>query len=229
MSAADLDSRVAALLLRTRADPDQIAALVAEAETALVSAERDLGAAREKAINPLTSAREVPEHRGRSFELQFMVERLQAGLEHLRLKHEEAVAQVERERREAERAEITAERDAAAAKLSETYQRAAREIADVLDAVVQVNRRVAGWNAQAAGSRIDGLPDLYRGVRLPAERAGEVAFWPPLDRIDPDALVPVEMAKFSEARAAEAKEAAEARAVWEKAARLHPQRRRVPV
>ena len=113
------------------------------------------------------------------------------------------------------------------ARLCEVYRRAAGEIADALAAAVQSTRRVAAWNA-SGGPWIPEPPQIHEGARLPALGAGE-AFWPPPDRIDAAALVPVEMMKFAEARAAEAKEAAEARAVWEEAARLHPQRRRVPV
>ena len=51
-----------------------------------------------------------------------------------------------------------------AARLTETYQHAARAIADVLDEAVQVNRDTAAWNAQAAGGRIDALQQVQKPV-----------------------------------------------------------------
>lgn len=228
-SAPDLDGRIIAVLQREGSSPAAILSVIDDAELALVQTRDDLARVREVALNPMTPSSELAEHRARLVELQFTAERLEAGLERLRERHREALERVERERREREYVELTAERDRVFARLEEIYARAAAEIADVLEEAVQVNRRIGGWNAQALGGRIDGLADLYRGVRLPAERAGGEAYWPPADRLDAAAMVPAELMKLSEARAAAARELAEARAAWEEAARLHPQRRRVPV
>ena len=57
----------------------------------------------------------------------------------------------------------------------------------------------------AGGPWIAEPPQLQRGVRLPAERVGEAAFWPPLERLDVAAMVPPEMAKREDAIAAEAR------------------------
>ena len=102
----------------------------------------------------------------------------------------------------------------------ETYARAAGEIAEVLAEAVTSTRRVAAWNAQAAGPWIAEPPQLARGVRLPPERVGEAAYWPPLDRLDVAAMVPAEMAKREAAIGAEARKATQIASRLEEANRL---------
>ena len=84
-------------------------------------------------------------------------------------------------------------------RLLETYARAAAEIAEVLAEAVQSTRRVAAWNASGVGPWIAEPPQLQRGVRLPPERVGEAAFWPPMEKLDVAAMIPAEMAKREEA------------------------------
>ena len=226
-SAPDLGDRIVAVLQRESSSPAAIASVITDAEVALTQARDELAHVRQVALDPLTPAAEVAEHRRRAIELQFVIERLEAGLERLRERHAAAVERAAKEAREREHVELTVERDRVAAKLSEVYRRAAAEVAGVLDEAVRTNRRVTAWNG-TGGPWIAELPQLHRGVRLPALGAGE-AFWPPADRLDAEAMIPAELIKLSEARAAAAKELAEARAAWEEAHRLHPQRRRVPV
>ena len=157
--------------------------------------------------------------RGIVFEAEFREARLVVALARLREKHAEAVARVEKEAREREHAEISAERDAVTARLLEVYQRAAAEIAEVLAAAVQSTRRVAAWNA-SGGPWIAEPPQLQRGVRLPPERVGEAAYWPPLQKLDVAAMISPEMAKHEEAIGAEAREATEIASRLEEANRL---------
>jgi hypothetical protein len=63
-------------------------------------------------------------------------------------------------------------------------------------------------------------------VKLPAERVGEAAIWPPPDRLDVAAMVPAELVKRDEAISAEAKEAAEAWSQLERANQLQKGARR---
>ena len=106
--------------------------------------------------------------RGTIFECEFREARLVVARDRLREKHAAAVERVAKEAREREHAAISAERDAVSERLLETYARAAGEIAEVLAEAVQSTRRVAAWNAQAAGPWIAEPPQLQRGVRLPA-------------------------------------------------------------
>ena len=94
-SAPDLDGRIIAVLQREGSSPAAIASVIADAEVALAQARDDLARVREVALNPLTPAAEVAEHRGRAIELQFAAERLEAGLERLRERHEAALERVE--------------------------------------------------------------------------------------------------------------------------------------
>ena len=141
-------------------------------------------------------------------------------MERLVEKHAAALARVEREAREREHAEISAERDAVTERLLEVYQRAAGEIAGVLAEAVQSTRRVAAWNASGVGPWIGEPPQFLRAVRLPPERVGEAAFWPPLERLDVAGMIPAEMAKREAAVAAEALEATPMASRLEEANRL---------
>jgi hypothetical protein len=229
MSTSGLDSRVAGVLSRAKALPDDVAGLLAEVERALADTERELAQATAQALDPTSTSAVIASARGVTFDAQFRLQRLVAARDRLVEKHAAAVERVEAERRAAAHAGLVAERDRVSEKLEETYARAAGEIANVLDEAVQVNRDIAAWNTQAAGSRIDELPPLHKGVRLPALRSGEAAFWPPVERLDTAAMVPEQLRLLAEARAKAAKESAEVRALWDRAARLNPQRRRVPV
>jgi hypothetical protein len=75
-----------------------------------------------------------------------------------------------------------------------------------------VERERGAWIAEP--------PQLQRGVRLPAERVGEAAFWPPPERLDVAAMVPPEMAKREAAIASEALEATQIASRLEEANRL---------
>ena len=57
-------------------------------------------------------------------------------------------------------------------------------------------------------------------MRLPAERAGGEAFWPPAERLDAAAMVPAEMAKREAAIASEASEATKVGSALEEVNRL---------
>jgi hypothetical protein len=228
MSASGLDAKIAALLQQSKPAPADVEVLLAQVEAALADTERELAQATAQALDPTSTSAVIASARGVTFDAQFRLQRLVAARDRLGEKHQSAVERVAKEAREAEYAAISAERDRAAARLSEVYARAAAEIADVLDELVQANRRISAWNG-TGGPIIDELPPVNKGVRLPPLGGpGEASIWPPVQRIDAAALVPVEMMKFAAARGAEAKEAAEVRALWDEAARMHPQRRRLP-
>jgi hypothetical protein len=220
VTATDLDGRIALILSRSKALPDDVAALLSEVEAALTKTGDELARAREKALDPTSVNSAIASARGIVFEAEFREARLVVARDRLGEKHAAAVERVAKEAREAEHAEISAERDAVSAKLSEVYARAAAEISDVLAAAVQSTRRVQTWNASGVGPWIAEPLQLHKGVRLPALGAGEAAYWPPLEKLDMTVLVPPEMAKREAAIAAEAAEATEIASRREEANRL---------
>ena len=138
----------------------------------------------------------------------------------LREKLASATERVEKEAHEAEYAAISAERDAVTERLLETYARAAAEIADVARRGGEEHPARRGVERSGVGPWIAEPPGLQRGVRLPPERVGEAAYWPPLEKLDMPVLVPAEMRKREEAIAAEALEATEIASRLEEANRL---------
>jgi hypothetical protein len=198
------------------------------------------------ALNPLTPAPEATERRGRAVELQFVIERFEAGLVQLRQKHEQAIERVEQERRAAVHAAIVERRDALAGRFKEVWRTHAEPLAAFLREIAAVDEEVAAANRTKLGAWLDKVETVARpGVgdidshklvglhtRIPpwdhsAHRMGEMLWPPPQPKLDMVALVPAPLRQLAEARAKEAKASAAARAEIEESNRSHPQRRRV--
>ena len=220
MSASGLDAKIAALLQQSKPAPADVEVLLAQVEAALADTEQELAQANAQALDPTSTSAVIASARGVTFDAQFRLQRLVAARDRLVEKLASAVERAAKEAREAEYAAISAERDRVSERLLETYARAAAEIADVLAEAVQSTRRVQTWNASGVGPWIAEPPQLQRGVRLPPERIGEAAFWPPLERLDVAAMVPTEMAKREAAIASEAAEATRIASRLEEANRL---------
>ncbi len=246
MSSDALDDRIVAVLKRANGSPAAVASVIADAELALPLLREDLARVREVALNPLTPASEVAEHRARVVELRFGAERLEAGLERLRQKHEQALARVEAERRAAAHAAIVARRDELAAKFESVWATLAVPLASFLHEVAAVDGEINAANRLKLGVWIDKVETVARpGVgdidthkltgmhtRLAPwdhdqHRAGEL-LWPPQPpKLNPAAMVPGPLRQLEEAVAAGAREASAARAQAEAAHRAQPQRRKV--
>ena len=246
MSSADLDARIVAVLQRESSSPAAILSVIADAEVALVQARDDLARVRELALNPLTPASELAEHRARAIELQFVIERLEAGLERLRERHEEALARVEAERRTATHADLMARRDALAARFEGVWRDHAEPLASFLHEVAAIDAEVNSANRLKLGPWLDKVETIARAgvgdvdthklvglhTRVPpwshdAHRRGELMWPPQAPKLDMVALVPQPLRQLEKALAENAREAAQARSDLEEAHRREPQRRKV--
>ena len=87
MSAGDLDSRIAGVLQRAKALPDDVAALLAEVETALTKVGDELSRARAEAFDPLSTTAVIASARGTIFESEFRLQRLVEARDRLGEKH----------------------------------------------------------------------------------------------------------------------------------------------
>ena len=87
MSATDLDSRIAGVLSRTKALPDDVAALLAEVEAALAKAGDELARARSEAFDPMSTTAVIASARGTIFECEFREARLVVARDRLGEKH----------------------------------------------------------------------------------------------------------------------------------------------
>ena len=135
MSATDhLDSRVAGALQRAKPLPADVEVLLAQVEAALADTERELAQANAQALDPTSTSAVIASARGVTFDAQFRLQRLVVARDRLVEKLASATERVEKEAREREHAEISAERDAVTERLLEVYRRAAGEIADALAA-----------------------------------------------------------------------------------------------
>ena len=76
MSASDLDSRIAGVLSRTKALPDDVAALLAEVEAAVTKTDDELSRARTEAFDPMSTTAVIASARGNVFECEFRHGRL---------------------------------------------------------------------------------------------------------------------------------------------------------
>lgn len=115
-----LDDRVLAAL-RDHAGSAEIRALIAEAEAALVSAETQHAAARERAIDPTTPGEAVAEARRIMEDRAFIAERMREAGRRLRDELKTAEAREATERHQAEVAAYTDDRDALVRALREHY------------------------------------------------------------------------------------------------------------
>ena len=227
MSVSDLDSRIAGVLSRTKALPDDVAALLAEVEAALVKATDELARARETALDPTSTSAAIASARGvtssansgcsvsswRGIGSSRSMRRRSSGL-----------------RRSVERRRMptsSARRDALAARFPDVWASLAVPLSEYLHEVAAVDEEIATSNRLRLGPWLDrtesvarpGVSDLDQhklvsmATRLPpwdhdAHRSGAL-LWPPQpERLDPRAMVPAELVKRDEAIAAEAKEAA---------------------
>ena len=66
MSATDLDGRIAGVLQRTKALPDDVAALLAEVEAAVTKTGDELARARTEAFDPMSTTAAVASAQGRN-------------------------------------------------------------------------------------------------------------------------------------------------------------------
>ncbi len=243
-SALDLDAKIAALLQQSKPAPADVEVLLAEVERALADTGQELAQATAQALDPASTSALVTSARGAISDAQFREQRLAAAEERLRAKHQAALERVERERQAAAHAAIVERRDALAGRLETVWREHAEPLAEFLRQVAAVDEEIGAANRIRLGQWIDRTETVARGIgemdqhrlvsrgtRVPpwdpeAHKAGHM-LWPPVERIDAAALVPVEMLKFGEARAKEAKEASAARAELEETNRSHPQRRKV--
>jgi hypothetical protein len=239
MSATDLDGRIAGVLSRMKALPDDVAALLGEVEAALVKVGDELSRARSEAFDPMSSAAVIASARGTIFECEFRHGRLVAARDALGTKHQEAVARVEQERRAAAHADLIARRDELAARFEGVWREHAEPLASYLHEVATVDEEIGTSNRLRLGPWLDrtesvarpGVSDLDQhklvsmATRLPpwdhdAHRSGEL-LWPPQPaRLDPRAMVPAELVKREEAIGAEAAEATRIASRLEEANRL---------
>jgi hypothetical protein len=150
--------------------------VAAEMEHDALARERD--EARQTSVDPTATSAAVDQARLSDLDLTFRLERREAALAALRVRHDEAKAREENERLQAHRAEVIARRDEAVSALRR-YESHARKIGAILQAVhasnaeVEAANRVGGgpWiqpaEAAARGMAANDIHWLVSGVRLP--------------------------------------------------------------
>jgi hypothetical protein len=146
MSAGDLDSRIAGALQRTKASPDDIAALLAEAERALADTERELAQANAQALDPTSTSAVIASARGVTFDAQFRLQRLVVARDRLREKHAAATERVAKEAREAAHADLVLRRDALAARFESTWREHAEPLAAFLHEIAAIDEEIGTAN-----------------------------------------------------------------------------------
>ena len=239
MSATDLDGRIAGVLSRSKALPDDVAALLAEVEAAITKAGDELSRARETAFDPLSTTAAVASARGVTFDAEFRHGRLVVARDRLVEKHAAALERVEQERRAAAHAALVARRDELAGRFPDVWASLAVPLSEYLHEVAAIDEEIATSNRLRLGPWLDrtesvarpGVSDLDQhklvsmATRLPpwdhdAHRSGQL-LWPPQpERLDPRAMVPAELVKREEAIGAEAREATRIASRLEEANRL---------
>ena len=245
MSATDLDGRIAGVLSRSKALPDDVAALLAEVDAAVLKVGDELSRARTEAFDPMSTTAVIASARGTIFECEFRLQRLVEARDRLAEKHAAAVERVEAERRAAAHADLIARRDALAGRFEGVWRDHAEPLAAFLHEVTAVDEEIGTANRLKLGVWIDrtetiarpGVSDLDQhklvsmATRLPpwdhdAHRSGELLWPPQAQRLDPSAMVPEALRQREEAIAAEALEATKVASDLERANQLQKGARR---
>jgi len=182
----NLDQRVAAAFLDA-ATSSGVAALIAEAEAAVVASEQDAEAARTRALDPTLAAPAVAAARREMEDGFFKRDRMLEAVRRLGERLGEVKRQEEQESHREAYAEALAQRDVLAAELVETYPRLAGQLADLAarvcenDKVIEhVNRNLPDGKKSLANAELlarhlkhffDGtadIPKITTHMRLPA-------------------------------------------------------------
>lgn len=177
MSARALDQRVVEGLTSKMTSGD-IAAILHDATQADAAAHKAFEQAESKALDPLTSACELPVLRKAMEDAKFTRDRLARATLSLNERLEKALAAERKADAECQRAEALALQEAAAGRLRDRYPILAVEMAAIMEECAEVDRaerltgttsfRLAGWRNAVRSVRLP-KPDDERGYVWPKE------------------------------------------------------------
>jgi chromosome segregation ATPase len=148
LSGADLDQRIAAAF-RDGTRPEDVTALIAEADAASIAAGEAADRARGRALDPALTAKAVAEARRQMEDASFRSERLQSAVTRLRDRLQELVAQEEDQQRLVAYKKAKAARDKLADELRATYPAIEAQLRDLLPRLAANDREIERINAHA--------------------------------------------------------------------------------
>ncbi len=184
----------------------ELAKLVAETESAIIAADRDAAAARERAHDPALSPDPASAYQAMQT-AAFVAERLRTLLPRLRQRLQDVSAAEELAQWQADAEQVQAQVEAAE-KFAAQYPKLAAELLGLFRLAEEVDREVARVNSSApigAHGRLRqvelvarGLdaysrsaPSIGRSIRLPDWEDSGCLLWPPPQRLDPAIFAPV--------------------------------------
>jgi predicted nuclease with TOPRIM domain len=162
-----IDDRIAAAF-GNGAKSGDVAVLIKEAEAAALSSGDAAERARNRALDPVLSAKEVQEARRQMEDAAFRRERLQTAVTKLRERLEEVKADEEEQRRRVFYEKVKAERDRLAAELADIYPEIEQKLRELLPRVAANDREIEHINAHALpsdGQRLFPAELIARGLR----------------------------------------------------------------
>ena len=164
-SKQSLEQRIAAALGNEALAAADLMTLVTEVEAVIATTDTAVHQARDRALDP-----KVVDHDARTLaqDAEHTGKRLQAALQQLRVRVEQAQVAEYRITWKADCAEVKARRDALAAEFSEIYQKATAQLVDLFERVKAFDKEIKRTNDAAlnsdAGDRLLGVELTARGL-----------------------------------------------------------------
>jgi hypothetical protein len=208
-----LEQKIASALADDSITSTALDELITEVETAIVAADKDAEAEREKALNPLASPDAAKAHEAMQM-VEFNRDRLRTVLPRLQQRFSEVRSKEEYVRWVMDHEQVRAKRDAAAEELKVIYPEFEAKLVGLLLRIEEVDREVRRVNSakpfdakEANGDgrwlletelvargldhfRIHDL-QIMRDLKLPQFEAGAQLAWPPHRPIDWSSVAPV--------------------------------------
>lgn len=171
-----LDQRIVAAFTDA-AKASDLAVLIKELETAIISSEALARQERSRALDPTLSDAVVADARQKMEDASFQVERYREAARRLNYRHQEVKTSEEDSRRVTAYEAALKERDELAAQLSAIYPALSVQLADLasrIDSNDRVLERINSRGLPAGMKYLEGAEEVARGIRGYRDSAGNV-------------------------------------------------------